>query len=75
MERRSTFEVAIFNKRVRECMEAGKRHRHLSDSWAEINYFEVKASSETEVRRQMATRYPESEGYVIDDVMKLKFDE
>lgn len=56
-------------------MEAGKRHRHLSDSWAEINYFEVKASSETEVRRQMATRYPESEGYVIDDVMKLKFDE
>ena len=75
MESRSTYEVAIFNKKVRTLLEMGEQHRQLSDTWAEVNYFEVKGFSETEVRRQMTVRYPESEGYVIEDVTKMKFED
>ena len=68
-----SFEVAVYNREVRRMMAEGRRHRDLSDAWAEIHYIEVKARSESEARAQVASRYPADRGYVIEDVISEKF--
>ncbi|MBL6928067.1 MAG: hypothetical protein ISR44_02750 [Rhodospirillales bacterium] len=72
---RSTFEVAIVNKDVSRAVEMGGHHPDLADSWAEVNYFEIRANDENDARRKMASRYPPTEGYVIEDVFQIKFAE
>lgn len=68
-----SFEVAIYNREVRQAIAEGGRHRDLSDAWADIHYIEIKARSEADARAQVASRYPASRGYVIDDVIGEKF--
>ncbi len=67
------FEVAIYNKEVRECVEGGERHRNLSDEWADLHYLEIVADSESEARAQVSRKYPPQQGYVIDSVEESKF--
>ncbi len=72
---RSTFEVAIVNKEVSKAVEMGGHHADLSDSWADVNYFEITAFDENDARRKMTLRYPAAEGYVIEDVFRVKYAE
>ncbi|MBT3359343.1 MAG: hypothetical protein HN403_06915 [Rhodospirillales bacterium] len=75
MVSRSTFEVAIVNREVSKAVSVGGHHPDLSDTWAEVNYFEVTATDESDARRKMTLRYPAAEGYVIEDVFQVKFAE
>ena len=67
------FEVAVYNKEVRECVEGGERHRDLSDDWADIHYFEIVADNEAEARARIARKYPPHQGYVIESVEQSKY--
>jgi hypothetical protein len=62
------YEVAIYNADVRECVEAGDRHRDLSDDWADMHYIIVEADDEKTVRAQMEKKYPSERGFVIDSI-------
>lgn len=68
-----SFEIAIYNQEVRKLVAEGRRHRNLSDAWAETHYIEVKARSQQEARAQVARRYPAENGYVIEEVIAEKF--
>ena len=62
------FEVAVYNKEVRQLMKEGERHRHLTDDWADIHYLEVTAEDERGARAKIEAKYPEAKGFVIEDV-------
>jgi len=62
------YEVGIYNQKVRDYMDVGEKHPRLDDKWAEINYFDVDASSEDAARRKMIGKYPAPSGYVISSV-------
>jgi hypothetical protein len=63
------FEIGIYNKKVRELVKIGERHKHLADSWADLHYIEIAAKDEADARAKADRRYPASEGYVIEGVM------
>lgn len=63
------FEIGIYNKKVRELVKMGERHKNLADSWADLHYIEVSANDEAEARAKLDRRYPAAEGYVIEGVM------
>jgi len=64
------FEVAIYNKEVRELVAEGSRHQNLTDEWAEIHYIDVEGSDKQDARRVILRRYPEKRGFVIDSIEK-----
>jgi hypothetical protein len=64
------YEVGIYNAEVRERVEAGHRHRSLTDDWAEIHYIEVSAADIAGARLKVLRRYPEKRGFIIDSVEK-----
>lgn len=68
MSRVKKFEVAIYNKEVRQLMKEGERHRDLTDDWADIHYLDVMAEDEQGARVKIQAKYPEDKGFVIDNV-------
>ena len=66
------YEVIIYNKEVRERVEAGKHHRSLEDSWADLQHVDVTAKDADHARRKMASRYPANRGYVIVEVVEMR---
>ena len=64
------FEITIYNKEVREKVEAGEHHRDLTDEWADFQYVEIEADTEQQARARAESRYPNARGYVIDDIRK-----
>jgi hypothetical protein len=67
------YEVGIYNAEVRESVAEGRRHRNLTDDWAEIHYIDVDATDLEGARATILHRYPEKRGFVIDSVEKKKF--
>lgn len=67
-----TFSVGIFNQEVRRAHMMGEKHRQLDDKWSEINYIELQANSEDEVRRTMMRKFPPERGFVIESVQQIK---
>jgi len=68
------FEITIFNKDVREKVEAGERHRQFPDVWADFQYVEIEASNEEQARARIEVMHPGVQGFVIDDVRKISGD-
>ena len=64
------FEITVYNKQVREKVEAGEHHRQLTDDWADFQYIEIDAETEEKARTLAEERYPNAQGYVIDDIRK-----
>ncbi len=64
------FEITVYNKEVREKVEAGGHHRDLTDDWADFQYIEIEADTEEKARARAEDRYPNTQGYVIDDIRK-----
>ncbi|MDP6108533.1 MAG: hypothetical protein QGF71_00470 [Rhodospirillales bacterium] len=62
------FEVGTFNKQVREALADGRRHRDLSDDWADMHYVTIKASDKDGTCQAAGRKYPLERGYVIDSV-------
>ena len=50
----------------------GEKHRQLDDKWGEINYLELKAAGEDEVRRVFMRKFPPERGFVIESVQEVK---
>lgn len=63
-----TFEVAVYNQEVRDCVRNGDRHRDLSDDWADTHYIEFRAESESQAKASATRKYPSNRGYVIESV-------
>ena len=65
------FEITIYNKEVREKVEAGERHRRFPDTWADFQYIEIAADNEEQVRAKVEVMHPGVQGFVIDDIRKI----
>ncbi len=65
------FEITIYNKEVREKVEAGEHHRRFPDKWADFQYIEIAADNEEQVRSQVEVMHPGVQGFVIDDIRKI----
>lgn len=68
---RHTFEIGVYNAKVRDAVEAGRHHTDLRDEWADIHYLEIEADDEAEVRMTAARRFPAEAGYILDSVTQL----
>lgn len=67
-----TFSIGIYNSEVRRAHMMGEKHRQLDDKWGEINYLELNAASEDEVRRTIMRKFPPERGFVIESVQAVK---
>ena len=66
------FEVAVYNAEVRACVADQRRHRDLSDDWADIHCIEIEAEDEAHALDKAQRRYPDRRGYVIEAVTEIK---
>ena len=64
------YEVAIFNKDVRQQVKIGEKHKDFTDDWADMHYIVVTAVSEQDARAKISARYPATKGFVIEQVSK-----
>ncbi len=62
------YEVAIYNRTVRDLVEQGDHHPELNDEWADTHYIEVRASSKEAARTKIESSHPKERGYIIDSV-------
>ena len=67
------FEVGIFNAEVRRLVEMNKRHRDLTDDWADIHYIEIEADDADSARRSVARKYPAERGFVIETIDAFRY--
>lgn len=74
MTRETTYEVAVHNEDVREKEKQGKRHHDISMEWSETHYIEITAGSAEEAHAKIAARYPAARGFVIEDVLPVRFE-
>ena len=65
------FEIKIYNKKVREKVEAGEHHGRFRDSWADSQYIEIDAPNEEQARSRIEVMHPGIQGFVIDDIRKV----
>ncbi|NQV44163.1 MAG: hypothetical protein HQ501_04630 [Rhodospirillales bacterium] len=65
------FEVALYNRKVRDLVEQGEHHPELNDEWADTHYIEVRAPSEEAARAKMEVSRPRANGYVIDNITEV----
>jgi len=65
------FEITIYNKEVREKVEADEHHSRFRDSWADFQYIEISATDEEDARARIEEMHPSVQGFVIDDVRKV----
>ncbi len=71
MTARRRYEVVVYNKQVRALVSQGESHAWLSDSWADIHYVEVEASSILAARLLAASRFPAHRGFVIVEIQAI----
>ena len=69
----ATYEIGLFNQNVRNALKEGKRHRDLTDDWADIHYMDVEANDAQAARSKIARRYPTERGFVIASVEAHKY--
>ena len=75
MELSKKFEVALYNKEVRLLVRQGDKHDRLRDDWADVHYIEIRGRDENDVRRKIEARYPEEEGFIVEQVVPVRDDE
>lgn len=66
------YEVALHNEEVRRCIKEDERHREFKDTWADVHYIEIEATTEQEARRKIESKYPKSKGFVISQVVPVE---
>jgi len=66
-----TFEIVIYNEKVRQLVAQGDRHRTFTDDWGDSHYIEFKADSEEQAVAKCRQKYAESDGFVIEGVTAL----
>ncbi len=66
-----TYEIAIYNQKVRELVADGERHKRYEDSWADTHYIEFKAETEASAITKCRNKYPQDDGFVIEAVLQV----
>ena len=64
------FEITVYNKEVRQKVAEGEHHSRYTDDWADFHYIDINAESEEHARTLAESRYPKSQGFVIDGIQK-----
>jgi hypothetical protein len=67
------FEVAVYNRNVRELVKEQRRHAAYDDRWAAPQLRNVVARDEDEARKLIAQRFPPDDGFVIQRVHRSRF--
>lgn len=62
------YEIALFNQNVRDLVKQGEAHELYEDSWADTHYVDVVAPSEAMARAKIDKQYPQSRGFVIEQI-------
>ena len=61
------FEIVIYNKEVRKALDRMQPNdTGLEDKWAENNYIVIQTRTRDDAKREVARRYPEERGFVIE---------
>ena len=68
---RNAYEVSIYNRDVRAAVKGNQSHILFGDHWADIQFQDVQAQSETEARKLMSRRNPPEQGLVIEELTAL----
>ena len=68
---RNAYEVSIYNRDVRAAVKGNQSHILFGDHWADIQFQDVQAQSETEARKLVSRRYPPDQGFVIEELTAL----
>ena len=68
---RNAYEVSIYNRDVRAAVKGNQSHILFGDHWADIQFQDVQAQSETEARKLISRRYPPNQGFVIEELTAL----
>jgi len=63
-----TYEAAIYNEQVKAARGRGESHPKVADEWASVHFIEVEAMNEALAVAKLKRQYPESDGFVIDEV-------
>ena len=66
------FKVTIYNKEVREKVEADEHHSLFKDTWADFQYIVIGGNNEDQARAQIEEMHPNDQGFVIDDISMLE---
>jgi len=67
-----TYEARIFNRRVRELLDAGEpNNTGFLDLWAESHLVQVRAASLPEARRRLERDYPPGAGFKVAEIVEL----
>ena len=67
----NTYEVSIYNRDVRAAVKGNESHIFYGDQWADLQFQDVQAQSETEARKLISRRYPPDQGFVIEELTVL----
>ena len=68
---RNAYEVSIYNRDVRAAVKGNQSHILFGDHWADLQFQDVQAQSETEARKLFSRRYPPNQGFVIEELTAL----
>jgi len=68
---RNAYEVSIYNRDVRAAVKGNQSHILFGDHWADIQFEDVQAQSETEARKLISRQYPPDQGFVIEELTAL----
>lgn len=67
------YSVSIYNKEVRAMVKENQHHHFFDDQWADIHIRSVTAKDENEALTIIAKRFPEEDGFVVEDVRESAF--
>ena len=70
---RHVYSVSIYNKEVRAMVKENQHHHFFDDQWADIHVRTVTAKDEGEALTIIAKRFPEEEGFVIEDLQESSY--
>ena len=65
------FEISVYNKDVRDEIQAGRNHRLLEPSWANVHLIEIKADTEEEAMASCRRKHPERLGFVLGSALEV----
>ena len=65
---RNAYEVRIYNREVRAAVKVNESHFLFGDHWADLQFQDVYAQSETEARKLISMRYPPEQGFVVEEL-------
>lgn len=67
------FEVAIYNRSVRNKVKLRQKHTYFDDRWAKPQTRNVVARDEAEARVLISERFPPEDGFVIHSICQSRY--